>query len=122
MSIGTLKSSHNKNKKMNTIIKLNSQQGDVLLRKIEAMPEGKPKRISKKRCVLAHGESGHSHVVEQDNAELIQIGERILLKIESEATVKHEEHREHVLSPGIWDIGRVQEYDYFSGMARPVQD
>lgn len=107
---------------MNTIIKLNSQQGDVLFRKLESMPEGEQKLISKGRCVLAHGESGHSHVVEQDDAELIQIGERIILKIESVGLAMHEEHKKHILSPGIWDIGRVQEFDYFSGMARPVQD
>lgn len=75
--------------------------------------------------MLAHGESGHSHVVEDEDAELIQIGERMILKLTKslEATpATHEEHQAHHLSPGIWDIGRVQEYDYFSKMTRQVQD
>lgn len=104
------------------VVTLNSQQGDVLLRKLNAMPTGEQKIVAKRRCVLAHGESGHSHTVEDEDAELIQIGERMLLKLERAATVTHEEHGAHVLSPGIWEIGRVQEFDYFSTMARPVQD
>lgn len=106
----------------NKTIKLRSQQGDVCLRKLKAMPEGERKIVSLKRCVLAHGESGHSHIVEQDDAELIQIGERMLLSIKEPAEVVHEEHKTHRLSPGIWEIGRVQEWDYLSKMARPVQD
>lgn len=98
------------------------QQGDVTIVWLPALPEGKQTIIAKGRCVLAHGESGHSHVVEDDEAELIQIGERILLKLTRAATVTHEEHKPQTLTPGIWEIGRVQEYDYLSQMSRPVQD
>lgn len=98
------------------------QQGDVLGRKLDALPEGERKIVGKLRCILAHGESGHSHVVESDDAELIQIGERILLKLEKAATVRHEEHRPIKLAPGIWEIGRVKEYDYFQQMERQVMD
>jgi len=104
------------------IITRKSQQGDVILRKLETMPSGEQRVVARNRCVLAHGESGHSHVVEQDDAELIAIGERMLLSIGREAEVVHEEHKGQTLSPGIWEIGRVQEYDYFSKMARPVAD
>lgn len=115
-------SSNIKTKMKNKIVKLNSQQGDVILRRIKAMPEGERKTVAKRRCVLAHGESGHSHVVDQDDAELIQIGERMLLTIKEPAEVVHEEHRTHTLMPGIWEIGRVQEYDYYSKISRAVQD
>jgi hypothetical protein len=109
--------------KMKTkIAKQTAQQGDVLARKLNEMPCGDQKSIAKRRCVLAHGESGHSHVVEDDEAELIQIGERMLLKLGRAAIVKHEEHGHQTLSPGIWEIGRVQEYDYWSKMARRVID
>lgn len=86
------------------------------------MPDGTAKLVSKKRLVLAHGESGHSHVIEDDEAELIQIGERILLKLTKAATVKHEEHKPIRLAPGIWEIARVLEYDYFQHMSRQVVD
>jgi hypothetical protein len=104
------------------IVKLHSQQGDVMLRRLSEMPAGVPKTIAKKRCVLAHGESGHSHVVEQDDAELIEIGGRMLLSIQSPATVEHEEHKPQTLEAGIWEIGRVREKDWFRDMVGPVMD
>ncbi len=102
--------------------KITAQQGDVKFRKLSAMPEGEVKNVTRKRLVLAHGESGHSHVVEDDEAELIEIGERMLLKLTRSATVTHEEHKPIRLSPGIWEVGKVEEYDYFSKMSRQVMD
>ena len=98
------------------------QQGDVIGKRLNEMPSGLQKTISLKKLVLAHGESGHSHVIEDDEAELIAIGERMILKLERQATLKHEEHKPIKLAPGIWEIGRVQEYDYFKQMTRKVID
>ena len=106
--------------KINKII--NAQQGDVLLRRLQHMPEGDVKSVERGHLVLAHGESGHSHVIEDDEAELIQIGERMLLKLTKSATVVHEEHKPIQLAPGVWEVGRVKEYDYFQHMARQVID
>jgi hypothetical protein len=97
------------------------QQGDLLGRKIDKLPDGEQK-ITRKRLVLAHGESGHSHVIEDDEAELIQIGERMLLKLTRSATVMHEEHQAIRLAPGIWEVGRVREFDWLSRMERTVVD
>lgn len=108
--------------KKNKIAQKTLQQGDVLAVKLEQMPAGEQKIIAQKRLVVAHGESGHSHVIEDDDATLIQIGERMLLKLEKTATIIHEEHKPITLSPGVWEIGRVQEYDYFSRMQRQVID
>jgi hypothetical protein len=102
--------------------KLTAQQGDVILRKLTALPDGDQKPMGRKRLILAHGESGHSHVIEDDEAELIQIGERMLLKLTRAATVVHEEHAPIRLAPGIWEIGRVREFDWFSKMERQVID
>ena len=93
-----------------------------MLRRLSEIPTGERKSIAKRRCVLAHGESGHSHVVEQDDAELIQIGERMILSIEKDAPVLHEEHHVHTLELGIWEIGRVREKDWFTEMVRLVTD
>lgn len=99
-----------------------AQQGDVLLRKLTEMPQGEQKVVAKGRLVVAHGESGHSHVIEDDEAELIQIGERMLLKLEKAATMTHEEHKPIQRESGIWEVGRVKEYDWFSKMERQVID
>jgi hypothetical protein len=102
----------------------NIQQGDVLLRKVASMPSGEHKQVAKGRCVLAHGESGHSHVIDapETDAELIQIGERMLLNLKVAAPLVHEEHKAITLEPGLYEVGRVNEYDYLSKMVRKVVD
>jgi len=98
-------------------------QGDVKMRRLESMPLGEQKIISRKRLVLAEGEhTGHAHVIEDDEAELIQVGERMLLNLTKSATVTHQEHAPIKLMPGIWEVGRIKEYDYFSKMERQVVD
>jgi hypothetical protein len=114
-----------KNKLITTVLALcRAQQGDLLLIKLDALPAGSRMVTAKGRCVLAHGESGHSHVIDvpETDAELIQIGERMLLSLAKEATVVHEEHKPITLTAGIWEIGRVREKDWFADMVRPVQD
>ena len=98
------------------------QQGDVTLIKLDVFPPGEVKIVSKQKCLVMHGEGGHSHVVEDDEAELIQIGEKMLLKLGKTATIVHEEHKEITLEPGIWEIGQINEYDYFSKMVKKVVD
>lgn len=98
------------------------QQGDVLLMPVTEMPEGKRKLLAKKRCVLAHGEQGHAHIIEDTDAELIQIGERMLLNLTKSATIKHDEHGPITLEAGIWEIGRVREKDWLNDMVRTVAD
>lgn len=98
------------------------QQGDVIAIKLNKMPIGNQKIIAKGRCVLAHGENGHSHVIEDDEAELIEMGEKILLKLTKQSTLKHEEHHSQVWEPGIYQIDRVVEKDWLNDMVRKVQD
>lgn len=102
--------------------KCNFQQGDVLGVKIDLLPKGERKNITQKRLVVAHGESGHSHVIEDSSGTMFQIGERFYVELEKAATLTHEEHKPITLSPGIWEIGRVQEYDWLSKMQRQVID
>ncbi|MDE2097632.1 MAG: hypothetical protein KGL39_10325 [Patescibacteria group bacterium] len=110
-------------KKQNKLAQNDFQQGDVLGVRIKSMPSGEQKIIARKRLVVAHGESGHSHVIEDNDAELIQIGERMILNLKKNATIVHEEHGSIELKKGIWDVGgRVQEYDWFSKMQRQVID
>lgn len=104
------------------IAKNSFQQGDVIGKRLDKMPDIAGAKITRRRLVLAHGESGHSHIIEDDEAELIQIGERMLLRLTKAATVVHEEHQPVRISPGIWEVGRVKEYDYFQHMTRQVID
>jgi hypothetical protein len=100
------------------------QQGDIILNKIDKLPEGKKEVVSRGNILVMHGESGHSHTIESDisDAELIRIGERILLRVNTSVTLKHEEHRPFVIEPGIWEVGQVVEKDWLADMVRPVVD
>lgn len=104
------------------------QQGDVTIERLsreqlKAISTSERKTVSKGRCVLAEGEvTGHAHVIEDEEAELIQVGERMLLSLGRPATLKHEEHAHITLDPGVYEIGRIAEYDYFAQMARNVAD
>lgn len=104
-------------------MKTKIQQGDLILIKIDSLPNKTKKILSKKRCILAEGEhTGHNHAVEDDEAELLEIGEKMILCLQNKAVLTHQEHKPITLDPGIWEIGRIQEFDYFSMMARQVMD
>jgi hypothetical protein len=111
-------------KTMNTKISKNTaQQGDVILRKINTLPVGNKNTISTKKCTLAEGEStGHAHVIDDDESEMFSIGTQTFLTLGKPATIKHEEHKPITLDKGTWEVGRVQEYDYFKRMVNSVKD
>jgi len=107
----------------NKIAQQTAQQGDVVLRRIKSLPEGEQKVIARKKLILAEGEvTGHYHGIEEEDSELIQIGDKILMNLANTATLTHQEHGPITLEPGLWEVGRVQEYDYYAKMKRQVQD
>src|SRR5580692_2011231 len=104
---------------------MQKQQGDVLFTRLTAMPDGVRKKVkrTKRGLVLADGEAtGHAHIIEETDAELIHIGERMLLSLSAPAIVKHDEHNPITLEPGIYEIGRVREKDWLTDMVRTVAD
>lgn len=99
-----------------------AQQGDVILKRIDSLPEG-TKKVSTTNLVLAEGEvTGHFHGISQKGAEMFQLESRMFIKLVEPATITHQEHKPVNLEPGIWEVGRVQEFDYLSMMARTVRD
>jgi hypothetical protein len=103
---------------------MNYQQGDVLLREIAALPNGaKPVARRKGKIVLAEGEhTGHAHVIVAEDAELLTMDERMFLICWGEVPLTHEEHGAQVIAPSVYEINRVREYDYLTGMVNPVVD
>lgn len=97
------------------------QQGDVILKPVDKLPD-RITIVSRGRCILAHGESGHSHVVDSPGAKLYKSNDNIFLDLKEATDLIHEEHGSITLEPGIWEIGQVNEYDYFSEMVRKVVD
>lgn len=99
----------------------NIQQGDVLIQRC-VLPKDAIVQ-SKNSIILAHGETtGHFHGIDCDGAELLEHAGSRYMRLPTSATLKHQEHKSISIPAGTYKIGIVQEYDYFSQMARNVQD
>jgi len=107
------------------------QQGDVLFFGMEELPQtAKRKTINDRRgVVFAEGEvTGHYHACALDQT--IEIFENLDAQGEKEVwavltapkEVKHQEHDNVTLEPGIYKIGIVREIDPFSKEIREVAD
>ncbi len=97
------------------------QQGDVLFKRIKFIPEG-AKKLGHK--VIASGEAtGHAHTLAQDTSATIwEINGVIYLDATDSIIIQHQEHKAVTIPRGVWEIGRVQEYDYIEEMAKRVVD
>ncbi|MBW2993473.1 hypothetical protein KY317_02775 [Candidatus Woesearchaeota archaeon] len=99
------------------------QQGDVILVKIDSIPEGAIKKEkSKKGFVLAEGEvTGHAHVIKQE-IEIYERAGNLYVKNINPVEIEHEEHANITLEPSIWEVKRVREKDHFADEVRRVMD
>jgi hypothetical protein len=104
------------------------QQGDVIIKEIEALPEVvNPVTKQNGRIIIMEGEAaGHNHVIDTDKAALWVLEKggaaRKYLKVAELVTIYHDEHKPLLISAGIYEIGRIQEYDYFTMLERIVND
>lgn len=102
------------------------QHGDVLIMKVKNLPENTIKvKPDNRGIVLAEGEStGHAHTIEDVSmAQLFKTIDNIMyLKTENPVTLKHQEHKPIIIEPGIYEIGRVVEYNPFEKEIRSVAD
>lgn len=104
------------------------QQGDVLLLKIDKLPEGcfrRPLQDSR-GVVLAEGEhTGHWHGANDISLAIMDAPDgKVFLENSGDVPVeiKHAEHKPITVEPGIWEIGIVREKDWFQGQTRKVYD
>jgi hypothetical protein len=100
------------------------QHGDVLIWRITKMPEG-CKAVPRHNglLVVAKGEAtGHHHVIAEKGAVLYELRGELYLEVTEPVTITHEEHKPLSIPEGIYQIGRVKEYDYFRQMQRKVID
>lgn len=101
------------------------QQGDVLLRRITKINETAVKlKADKRGYVLAEGEvTGHYHGIEEcDDVELYKLGEQLILANTKPVIIKHQEHGNVMVEPGIWEVEGLREKDWLSGLERKVLD
>ena len=88
------------------------RQGDVLLVKVDAVPEGaKKRRVKSKRIVLAEGEAtGHSHSLAAGGVALYEHDGRRFVDLSHTNTLEHEEHSPVGMDPGTYEVVRQREY------------
>lgn len=99
------------------------QQGDVYIESCNDIPkDAKKVQKSKRGFVLAEGEAtGHAHVIE-DNIEMYEKDGILYIKTDHATEIKHEEHKAIILNSGIYEIGKIKEYDAFEMETRNVRD
>jgi hypothetical protein len=112
-------------KKINQNNKKVYRQGDVLLVQVEAMPEGRAKKVNS--FVLAFGEqTGHKHLLVAEPKNLIDVVEtedgKRYIKILHPAKLIHEEHKTITVFPGIYEQRQEREFDWFQMVVRRVID
>lgn len=101
------------------------QQGDVLLKRVDAVPANAKKRAATNgRFVVAEGETtGHAHVLEATPAvEMFERNGTLYLKVLEATPMTHEEHLPQVVEPGVYEVGIVKEVDPFTDEVRAVRD
>ena len=89
------------------------RQGDVLLQKVDGVPEGAVVREGED-LVLFEGEaSGHTHAVLAAGApELFDWDNEVYVSVVAEkATLVHDEHGSVDLEKGVWRAWRQRQYD-----------
>jgi hypothetical protein len=93
---------------------LHYRQGDILIRRIVAIPGGavRAERNSiTKSIVLAEGErAGHLHEIRNSGAEAYRLAEGLYLSVEEEVEIVHPEHSRIALLPGTYEVIRQVEY------------
>lgn len=100
------------------------RHGDVILKPVTAA-QGKQEKL--KEYTLAHGEvTGHHHTLypltEGAFLSLFKDGEKRFLDLAEPWALRHQEHREIVVPPGLYEIGIEREYDPFERLMRKVID
>lgn len=93
-------------------------QGDIFIRKIEALPDGViPVDPEKGRVVVTHSETGHDHVMDAQKVKMFTLPDSImdcLLVVEDQAALEHlrqhDTHEAIMFEPGIYHVRRQREY------------
>lgn len=91
-------------------------QGDLLVMRVDALPEGLKEEKCGPKTIVAHSETGHHHVLESHEARLFRSEDPFTcyLQLAEESRIVHtrsfDTHETLVLGPGIWAFRNQTEY------------
>lgn len=98
------------------------RHGDLLIKRIESLPEGLTKLNTK---ILAEGEAtGHHHRLTSQTAQVFRddANQRRYLSIEEPTQLVHEEHKPITIEEGTYVVIQEREFDPFADYIRRVTD
>jgi len=94
------------------------RQGDILLVKVDGLPDGEfreASRDSRGRWIVAEGEvTGHAHALEGEDVRILEDPadiDRRFIEIMTANGLTHDEHDTIMLDPGVYEIRRQREYE-----------
>lgn len=102
------------------------RQGDIMLVPVKELPTGGT-RSSKRELTIALGEAtGHHHTLyptdKKSKATLVEVNGRRFIDVGAEYFLRHQEHEEHRIVPGLYEIVIEEEYDPFEEEMKKVVD
>jgi len=94
------------------------RQGDVILRETELPQYAKRVYTAEEfndvivtpDTVVVHGESGHKHVLRGVKTYMVNWERAVYVVVDEPVTLKHDEHPEIMVPPGVYAITHVQDY------------
>jgi hypothetical protein len=87
------------------------RQGDVLVQRVDAIPEGANPVKFKDRVILQHGEvTGHCHAISTQYAKMFTNKGQRYIAVEPGARLVHEEHGVIELPQGFYRVVQQREY------------
>jgi hypothetical protein len=87
------------------------RQGDVLLVRVDTLPQGAKKEQIDDSIVLAYGETtGHAHRMSAATATAYAWQGDRLIEVHQPTDLTHEEHNPIHLIPGVYKVVRQREY------------
>lgn len=92
-------------------------QGDLLITRVDALPESLTKSENKGDHIIAHSETGHNHVVSSKDVDMYTAANDefvLYLVVNNETELKHlrsfDTHESLKVPPGVYRINRQREY------------
>ena len=106
------------------------RHGEVVLKKVDSLPEGAKLVEEGESIIVGHSETGHHHVLTIPRGtgivKMYEVDGKTYLDIPRKADLVHqkevEKHATQVFSPGIYIREIRQSFNYAEGIMKRVQD
>lgn len=101
------------------------RHGEILLHPVDSIPETASEVYTGDNYVVAHSETGHSHIAVGDLT-ILRDGESMFLRVNKKSLLKHNKsfdfHKTVTLEKGDYEIKSKNQYDLFGKIQTKVRD